>query len=353
MLYIILAILMFGLLIAIHELGHFLTAKALGVQVNEFAIGMGPLLLKKQGEETLYSIRLLPIGGYCAMEGEDEGSQNPRAFSNAALWKRLIILVAGSAANFLIGAVIILGLYWGAQGFYTTAISGFMDGFAYQGEEYLLPGDEIVKIDGERVYLYSDIQLLLSRSDGESVDLVIRRDGQLLERNAFPLFLREYDQDGNQVLRYGLYFGAEEATLTSRVKVSLLQCVDFVRMVRMGLMDLITGRAGLQDLSGPIGIVDVMSEVGEQAESFAAAAENLLYFSAFIAINLAVMNMLPIPALDGGRVFFLLVGGVISALTHRRLDPRYEGYLHFAGFMLLIALMVVVAFNDVAKIVGR
>lgn len=351
MLYIILAILMFGVLIAIHELGHFLTAKACGVQVNEFSIGMGPLLLKKQGKETLYSLRLLPIGGFCAMEGEDEASDNPRAFANAALWKKLVILVAGSATNFLAGVLIIIGLYAGAAGFYTPVIQGFMDGFAYEGEEYLMAGDEIVRIDGERVYLYSDIQLLLSRSDGESVDLVIRRNGQLLERNDFPLFLREYDEDGNVVLRYGLYFAAEPATVMDRLRVSLLQCVDFVRMVRMGLMDLFTGRAGLQDLSGPIGIVGVMSEVGEQSANLLAAVENLLYFTAFIAINLAVMNMLPIPALDGGRVFFLLAGGLFTAVTRRKLDPKYEGYLHFAGFMLLLVLMVVVAFNDIAKLV--
>lgn len=356
MLYIIIAILMFGVLIAVHELGHFLVAKALGVRVNEFSIGMGPLLLKKQGRETLYSLRLLPVGGYCAMEGEDEDSDDPRAFGNAAGWKRFLILIAGSFMNFLAGVVILLGLMAGTLGYYTagTTLDSFAEGFPSQGEELLLPGDQIVEINGARVWLNSDVTLLLGRSQADSVDLVIRRDGRLLERSGLDLTPREYDNgDGTVSYRYGLNFALEKVTPLVWLRNSLYNSLDFVRLVHFSLVDLISGQAGLKDLSGPIGIVDAIGQVGEQSANWIAALQNILYFSAFIAINLAVMNLLPLPALDGGRVFFLVINALFRAVTRRKLDPKYEGYVHMAGLVLLLGLMVVVAFNDIVRIAAR
>ena len=181
MLYIIIAILMFGVLIAVHELGHFLVAKALGVRVNEFSIGMGPLLLKKQGRETLYSLRLLPVGGYCAMEGEDEDSDDPRAFGNAAGWKRFLILIAGSFMNFLAGVVILLGLMAGTLGYYTagTTLDSFAEGFPSQGEELLLPGDQIVEINGARVTMTQD---QLRQAVAAGAGLVMGSDAHAPER---------------------------------------------------------------------------------------------------------------------------------------------------------------------------
>lgn len=354
MLYIILAILMFGILIAVHELGHFLAAKTLGVRVNEFSIGMGPQLLSKQGKETVYSLRLLPIGGFCAMEGEDEDSSDPRAFGNQKAWKRFIILVAGAFMNFLIGVVLIMILFMNAKAFIGNTVSGFMDGFPYQGEEYLMPGDQIVAINGERIYVRSDFNLLLSRTEGTPVDLTIRRNGETRTLTGLDMSLREYVDETGQVGRYyGLYFALEEATPLNWVKYSLRNAVDFVRLVRLSLTDLISGRAGMKDLTGPIGIIDTIGQVGEQSVNVTAAVQNILYFSAFLAVNLAVMNLLPLPALDGGRVFFLLVNSVVSLLTRRKLDPKYEGYVHMAGMVLLLGLMVVVAFNDIVRIVAR
>lgn len=351
--YIIIAVLIFGILVALHEFGHFITAKLTGVQVNEFAIGMGPVLWRRQGKETQYSLRLFPIGGFCSMEGEDEETENPRAFTSQPLWKRLIILVAGSAMNFLTGFIIILLLFTQSQAISTPVIAGFADGFALSGENGLQEGDRIVSVDGEKIYTYSDIMIFFSRSNGETMDLVIDRDGKKLVLDDFPLKLQEYTEDGQKTVRYGVNFSVVPATMGLRLREAWFQSVDFVRLVRLSLGDLFSGHASVKDMSGPIGIVDTITQVGEQSASATDAMLNIFYLAALIAINLAVMNLLPIPALDGGRIFFLLIGGLITLITKKKVDPKYEGYIHFAGLICLLALMVLVAFNDIVKIVVR
>ncbi|MDD4715096.1 MAG: site-2 protease family protein [Oscillospiraceae bacterium] len=353
MVYIIAAVLMFGILIAIHELGHFLTAKSLGVRVNEFSIGMGPVLWKKQKKETQYSLRAFPVGGFCAMEGEDELSNDPHSFTSQPIWKRVMILFAGSGMNFLAGFLILLVLFSQAEVYRLPIISGFADGFPLQSQQGLMVGDEILKINGEPVYIYSDVALLFSRSGSEKdMDLVVLRDGKKMTLNNFPLRQREYTVDGKTQMRYGINFTQAEPTLGGWLHEAWFNAVDFVRLVRMGLTDLISGTAGFKDLSGPIGIVGAISQVGEQSDSAGDAARNIFYFAALIAVNLAVMNLLPIPALDGGRIFFLLVSSLITLVTRRTIDPKYEGYIHFAGFICMIGLMVVVAFNDIIRIFG-
>lgn len=349
--YILIAVLLFGVLVAVHEFGHFATAKLLGVRVNEFAIGMGPALFKRRRGETQYSLRVFPVGGYCAMEGEDEDSDDPRAFGTQATWKRLIILCAGAFMNFLTGLLFILLLYANAKTFAVPVVADFMDGFPLNGEQGIVVGDRIVSIDGERVYLASDVSLLLGRA-GETVDLVVQRDGRRVKLNDLPLTLREYTVNGQQVQRYGLYFDSEDATIGAKLRNSWLNAVDFVRLVRLSLTDLLTGRAGVKDLTGPIGIVDTIAQVGSQSDTAAMALKNILYFGALIAVNLAVMNLLPLPALDGGRVFFLLVNALWQAVFRKKINPKYEGYIHFAGLLALLALMAVVAFNDLARIFG-
>ena len=352
MLYIIVAILLFGFLVAIHEFGHFITAKAFGVRVNEFAIGMGPALFKRQWGETLYALRLLPVGGYCAMEGEEDDSDDPRAFGKQAAWKRLIVLCAGSFMNFLAGFAMILILFSGMKEFSTPRIAGFMNGFPLEGEQGLMVGDRIVSIDGERIYLYSDITLFLGRGNGESYDLVVERNGEKVVLNDFELVPRDYTENGQTVKRYGLYFAAEKANVWTKLKYSWYNAVDFVRLVRLSLTDLFTGAAGVKDLTGPVGIVDTITEVGSQSETVGMALENILYFGAMIAVNLAVMNLLPLPALDGGRVFFLLVNSLWQLVFRRRINPKYESYIHVAGLVLLLGLMVYVTFNDLVRIFG-
>lgn len=348
MLYIIIAIVVFGILIAAHELGHFATAKLLKVRVNEFAIGMGPIILKKQGKNTLYSLRAFPIGGFCALEGEDEQSNDPAAFSAQPIWKKLIILVAGSFMNFLIGFIVILVIYSGAKGFVSTTLEEIADPSAVSS---LQAGDKIVKIDGERIYLYSDIELFLSRGDDAYYDVVIERNGKNMHLDSLYLASHDFEYNGEAVNGYGLIFKIEKANILNKLSTAWRGSIQFVRMVRMGLSDLLSGRVGLSEMSGPVGIVSVITQVGEKAQTTAIAIENIAYLCAFIAVNLAVMNMLPIPALDGGRIFLLLVTWVIEKIIKRKVNPKIETYINAVGFVLLMVLMVVVLFNDIVKLV--
>lgn len=352
MVYILAAILVFGVLIAVHELGHFMAAKACGVRVNEFSIGMGPALWKKQRGETQYSLRLFPVGGFCAMEGEEEDSDDPAALNNQGFWAKLLIFAAGAAMNFLAGLLIILALYAGAQAFYEPVVAGFADGCPLESAEGLQTGDRILRIDGERVYVYSDISLLLGLNKTGVFDLVVERSGEKVALRQLPMEPRTYtDQNGKPYTGYGLYFGAEEATLGRKLSYTWNNAVDFVRLVRLSLKMLVTGEAGLRDLSGPVGIVSTMTEVGEQSGSTRAAVENIAYLAALIAVNLAVMNLLPLPALDGGKIFFLVINAIGLALFKKQIPAKYENYIHFAGLVLLLALMAVITFSDVWKLI--
>lgn len=350
MLYIIIAILMFGLLIAVHEFGHFSVAKLCGIQVNEFSIGMGPLIWHREGKKTTYSLRLLPIGGFCAMEGEDEESDDPHAFGNAPAWKRFLVLIAGSGFNFLAGLLILLIIFSGVKVTSSTTVTGFMEGFPCEGETMLMAGDEILSINGSPVLLYSDVSTLLSLNTGDTVDMTVRRNGEKVELHDLPLTLREYEVEGQKVQRYGLYFGVEEVTGLGHLKLGFYNAIDFVRMVGWSLQMLFNGSAGINDLSGPVGIVNTISEVGNASQSLFVAVVNILHFTAFIAVNLAVMNLLPIPALDGGRVLFLVVNGLLYLLARRTIPAKYENAVHLVGMAALLVLMVVVAYHDVLKI---
>ena len=348
--YIIIAIIIFGILIAIHEFGHFTAAKLCGVKVEEFAIGMGPALFKKQKGETVYALRILPIGGFCAMAGEDEESDDPRAFTNQGFWKKFVILCAGSFMNLVLGIVLILIMYAGAQAFVTPTIDHFMDGCPYEGTEAMQAGDTFYSIDGQRIYLVSDVSSFLMRGDGV-YDIVMLRDGEKVELKDFALTTKTYAEYANDGPKYGFVFGYTEATFGTKLEYTWNTTLEFSRLVWLGLGDLINGKVGLKDMSGPVGIVDMMNEVGQQAESTKAAADNLLYISAFIAVNLAIMNMLPIPALDGGRVLLMIVTVIIEAVSHKKLDPKYEGYIHLGGMVLLLGLMALVMYNDIAKLI--
>ena len=348
--YIIIAIIIFGILIAIHEFGHFTAAKLCGVKVEEFAIGMGPALFKKQKGETVYALRILPIGGFCAMAGEDEESDDPRAFTNQGFWKKFVILCAGSFMNLVLGIVLILIMYAGAQAFVTPTIDHFMDGCPYEGAEAMQAGDTFYSIDGQRIYLVSDVSSFLMRGDGV-YDIVMLRDGEKVELKDFALTTETYAEYANEGPKYGFVFGYTEATFGTKLEYTWNTTLEFSRLVWLGLGDLINGKVGLKDMSGPVGIVDMMNEVGQQAESAKAAADNLLYISAFIAVNLAIMNMLPIPALDGGRVFLMIVTVIIEAVSRKKLDPKYEGYIHLGGMVLLLGLMALVMYNDIAKLI--
>ncbi len=346
--YVVLAIFLFGILVGIHELGHFIMAKACNVRVEEFSLGMGPAIFKKQKGETLYALRCVPFGGYCAMAGEDEESSDPRAFTNMAAYKRVLILVAGSFMNFVLGVVIVFLLYSGAYAFRSTVLVDFMEGCPYESAQGLQPGDRIWKIDGKRCYQYYNVNEFLAAGDGV-YDIVVLRDGKKVELKDFELIPIEYpDQQGRM---YGFYMGYDEASLPVKLRNTWNTCMEFSRMVWMGLAELTKGNVQMDDMAGPVGIVDMMAETGTNAESTGDALYSIFYFTAFIAINLAIMNMLPIPALDGGRVFLLLVTLIIEKIIRKKLDPKYEGYIHAGGMLLLLGLMAMIMFNDIIRIV--
>ena len=342
------AILLFSILIFVHELGHFAAAKFSGVQVNEFAMFMGPALWKKQIGETLYSIRLIPIGGYCAMEGEDSDTESPRSFQKAAWWKRLLILVAGAAMNFLMGIILMFIVYMPAQQVVEPVIASFESFSTVDGAEGLAVGDRILKLDGERIYVQSDFSLILGLNPGEYHDVQVLRDGKKVE---IPNLRMERhpvtSADGTTQMLFGMNFTLQELDFAGKLEYAWLQCLDTVRLVRLSLQMLLSGQAGLAEMSGPVGIVQQMSTVAEASPTVLDAVLNLLYFGAFIAINLAVMNLLPFPALDGGRVVGLLLTTAVEKITRRRIDPKYEGYLHGAGMVFLLGLMAIIMFKDI------
>ena len=345
--YILFAILIFGVLIAVHEFGHFSVAKLCGVKVNEFAIGMGPAIWTKQKGETLYALRAIPLGGYCAMEGEDEDSGDPRAFVVQPAWKRILILCAGSFNNFLLGLIVIFCLYLGATAFVAPTIASFVEGCPYESAEGLQVGDRFVKVDGHRIYQYYDVGDFLRKGNGV-YDLVLERDGKRVVLNDFAMKPQLYE--GQEKELFGFNFGFDQATFPVKLRYSWDTAMEFGRMVWMGLSQLVHGEVGLREMSGPVGIVDLMAETGESAESTSDAIYDILYLGAFIAVNLAMMNMLPIPALDGGRVFLLLVTLVIETVTRKKLNPKYEAWIHAGGMALLLTLMAVIMFNDIVKL---
>ena len=350
LLYILVAVLIFGILIMTHELGHFVVAKLCGVRVNEFSICMGPKIFQKKIGETTYSLRCLPIGGFCAMEGEDEKSQDPRAFTSAKAWKRAAILVAGSAMNFLTGFLIMVVLHSTLSTVVTTKIEGFYEGCPLESEQGLQAGDEIYRIDGHRVYLNDNITMLLGRNADGVYDLEIIRDGKHMYLHDFPMVKQNYETDQGTAYLYGLTFATEECSFGTVLEQAWYRTIDFGRMVWLGLSDLIGGLVSVKEMSGPVGIVSVISETGKASATTADAVLNIAYLAAFIAVNLAVMNMLPIPALDGGRVFFLIITTVAEKLFRRKIDPKYEGYIHAAGMILLLLLIAFITLQDVWKL---
>ena len=348
---IVFAILLFSILIFVHELGHFLSAKAFGVRVNEFSMFMGPAIFKKKVGDTLYALRCIPIGGYCAMEGEDEDTDDPRSFQKASWWKRLIILVAGSFMNFVAGFLILAIVYAPAKEFVTPVIDAAEPGCTVVREGGLQVGDEFLEVDGEKIYVHSDFSMMLQLNPGQTHDIVVRRNGQklvfddyLMETHLFP---------GEETERYGFSFRVEDATFGNKLQYVWHTGLNVVRSVRLSLQMIVSGQAGLSDMTGPVGLVQIMSDSAAAAPTALDAFLNMLYIGGFIAINLAVMNLLPIPALDGGRVVALLLTVVIEKITRKKLDAKYESYIHGIGMILLLALMGVILFKDIFVIFKR
>jgi len=346
---IIFAILIFSFLIFIHEFGHFFTAKLFGVKVNEFAMFMGPAIWKKQKGETQYSIRCIPIGGYCAMEGENEDTDSPRSFQKASWWKRLIILVAGSFMNILVGFLLVVIVNFFAT-VPTTQIESLRSNSSLAWENNIQPGDVIVEINGMKLERVSDFDLIMQKHEGETeFDVLVVRDGKQVLVEDVTMIQQQYEKDdeGEAGLFYGLTWATRNLSFAEVITTSWNDCVYFAKSIWMSLGMLITGQAQIQDLSGPVGIVGIMNSVAAAAPSWTDALLNLLFFGAFIAVNLGVMNLLPIPALDGGRDFALLITTAIVKIRKKPINPKFESYIHGAGMVLLLAFMAVIMLKDI------
>ena len=345
---IVFGILLFSLLIFVHELGHFVAAKLSGVQVNEFSMFMGPAIFKKKKGDTLYTIRCIPIGGYCAMEGEDSDSDNPRAFGKAAWWKRLIILVAGSFMNFVIGIVLVAIVLSCDKNYVSTQLNSVEQWSTLGGQYGLQAGDRIVELNGKKISIYEDFALDTMLLPDGAYDVVIERDGKRIALQDLPMQRQLVkDENGNESMLYGISFKLQPTTASSVVERVLPTTFNYVKSVIVSLKMLVTGQVGLQDMSGPVGIVQIMSDTVEYSETAALAILNMLSIGAFIAVNLAVMNLLPIPALDGGRVVGLLLITAIEGITRKKVNPKIEGYIHGVGMVLLLALMALIMFKDI------
>lgn len=338
------ALLFFGVIIMIHECGHFACAKLFKVKVNEFSLGMGPALFKRKKGDTLYAVRLFPIGGYVAMEGEDDASEDDRAFNKKPVWQKMIIVVAGALMNLILGFILmVLLLTTSTDLIGTNTIKEFYPD-AVSSQYGLQAGDRFVEIDGHHVWSEPDLSFLMSRSQDGVFDFVVERDGEKVTLN--DVHFATEQQNGITLIQYDFIIIGEQPGFLNIVKNAFTQSASIVRMVWLSVFDLVTGRYGMSELAGPVGTVDIIADVTAQAVS-SGSLTNLLTIMAFITINVGVANLLPLPALDGGRFLFLAV----EAVRRKPVNPKYEGYVHAAGLALLLLLMVVVTYNDIARIV--
>lgn len=349
---ILIAVFVFCFIILLHEFGHFIAAKACGIYVKEFALGMGPILLRKKGKETEYVIRAFPIGGSCSFEGENggeaddyvESEPNPRAFNRKPVWQRMIVIVAGPLMNLILGFIVVFSSFCAAEAIASRTISSFRDQSVSQ--EYLKVGDEILNVDGMTVFSVSDVSYKLQSSDRKNdkgnliFDFTVKRDGEKILIKDVEFMTTQRDDGSN-----GIYFDFTvyrvEKTFLNIVKESFRECASTARLVIMTLMDMLRGKYGLNDFSGPIGVGTVIT-TAVKTYTFA----DFLSIVSLITINVGVFNLLPIPALDGSRFVFLIV----ELIRRKPVKPEVEGMVHFIGFAALMVLMLIVTFNDIVKL---
>lgn len=334
-LYILLAVFVFGFMIFIHELGHFMFAKKFNVAINEFSIGMGPKVFSKVGKDGVsYSLRLLPIGGFVSMEGEDEESDNPNAFNKKSPWQRFVIVIAGALMNIIISAIIIMIITLCTPRFGTTVVYKFADD-AITDDYGLMINDKIVSIDGARVHTARELSYEIMRRGYEPISVTVIREGNkiTLENVKFPSISSENVIFGSP----DFYVYGEERSFSSVIKNTIYTSKSTVKMTWDSLVDLFTGRYGIEQLSGPVGITGAITEAAKTD------TESLFYLIAVIGMNLGVFNLLPFPALDGGTLLLLL----IEMITKKKMPQNVEAMIRTVGFMLLMLLAVVVLFKDV------
>lgn len=407
---VVVALVLFLSVIMIHEFGHFIFAKSFGVKVNEFSIGMGPKLLSKQKGDTVYSLRALPIGGYCAMEGEDEDSDDERSFQKRKVWQKIIIVAAGAIFNIILGLIFML-IIQAQQPYYASrTIANFLptlvsesdvrsdkstvkyyyseDGDTYyeinklssegineeagtvgylsvkgsenghffreatSGRSGLREGDQIYSVDGYRAFCFYDAYFIMSLDEDGVMDFDVIRDGEhkIIKDVTFDRIAGTGAYSGTDITVLDFQVYGVQRTFRTLMQSTFLQSQYFVRSVYVSLWRIITGRVGFSQMSGPVGIASMIGEVAQEgfAQSFADGINNILYLMALITFNLGIVNLLPLPALDGGRLVFL----VIEAIRRKPIPPEREGMVHFIGIILLFGLMILITFNDIMKLIS-
>ena len=341
---IILAILLFSSIIIFHELGHFTLAKLNGIRVDEFSLGLGPTLFGKEIKGTKFSLKLLPFGGACMMGEDDADDMSEGSFNSKGPWQRISVIAAGPIFNFIM-ALILSIIIVGWIGYDAPIISQVDAGYAAE-EAGMQAGDEIYKIDGKRVHLWKEISLKnLVNKDAEPMEVTYLRDG---EKHTSILQPRQLEGDSFARLGIRSKAGFEKAGFFGSFKYGVYTLRYWINYTFDCLKMLVSGQVGFKDLSGPVGIVDAVDDIYKETapSGFAVVLLNLLNISVLISANLGVMNLLPIPALDGGRLVFL----IIEVIRGKRVPPEKEGMVHGVGLFLLMALMVFVMYNDIVKL---
>ena len=345
----IIAVLMLGIIIMIHEFGHFLFAKLNGIGVIEFSLGMGPRLLSYEKGGTRYSFKALPFGGSCMMLGEDENESDEHAFNNKSVWARISVVAAGPVFNFLLAFLLSMILV-GLTGYDTTQLKGVLNGYPAQAAG-LQAGDEILSVNGRKVNTYRDINMYLLTHPQKSVEVTWKRtDASGGKKTYSAKLMPELSQENNQYM-IGVQFDAVPRQIKNPAQLvlhGLYEVQYWIRYVFDTFYMMFHGLVSINDISGPVGIVTVIDSSVDEASSYGLSAVilMLMQLTILLSANLGVMNLLPIPALDGGRLVFL----IIEAVRGKPIDKEKEGMVHMVGMMLLLALMVLILFNDVRKL---
>ena len=337
---ILVAILVFGILIFTHELGHFAAAKLNGIYVKEFNMGMGPKLLSYRGKnkETLYSLRIFPIGGSCLMKGEDEADDDPRAFCRKPVWRRMTVIFAGPLMNFAT-AMIVFAIVFMSMGVISNSniVGAPAPGEAAE-QAGLLAGDKILAINGVPVASWNGIRAEINSqvpdNPGDPLTLTIQRQDHELDIAVTPFF-----DEGYKSWRVGITASTEKPGLFAAMALGIKQSYFLTKAILVGLVQIITGKIP-PDVAGPIGIVDIVRQ------NVSNGWQDVLGLLGMLSVNLAIVNLLPLPALDGCRLVFLAAEGI----RRKPFNREREGMVHFVGLMLLFGLMIVITFGDIRRL---
>lgn len=323
-------IFLLGFLIFIHESGHFIVAKLCKVRVNEFAIGFGPTIWKKQGKETKYALRLIPLGGFISMEGEEQASEEEGSFSKASIPRRIAIVAAGAIVNILFGIIIYFILMTSSGTYVTNRVSKIIEGYP-ASEIGLQENDEIIEMNGKKVSNKHDLDKIIRKNNGEIINIKVQRNSQVLY---FQITPKEYNGS--------YYIGVEmikaEDTFINRLSYASMETGDFMFSIVDNLKMLFTGKVGVDQMMGPVGISEVVSKTSGWYE--------FIYILALVSLSLGVTNLLPIPALDGGKILIL----IIEAIRRKPLNQEIELKIQLLGFSILIALSLFVTYNDIVRL---